>query len=104
MKPLDGSFDDGAVGDAGRIVAAGQTGDERREPLEALLVQPPQFDNGLAIEPDDPQARTNRAGALLREGRLDEAIADLEEVLRVTPDFLPARKTLEIMRNGRREP
>jgi hypothetical protein len=32
----------------------------------------------LAIDPADPQARTNLAGALFREGRIDEAIAQLE--------------------------
>ena len=56
-----------------------------------------QFDEALAIEPTDPQARTNLAGALLRDGRIDEAIAELEEVLRVTPDFQPARRNLDIM-------
>jgi Flp pilus assembly protein TadD len=57
-----------------------------------------QFEQALAIAPTDPQARTNLAGALVRDGRLDEAIAELEQVLRVTPDFQPARNNLEIMR------
>ena len=56
-----------------------------------------EFDKGLAVEPNDPQARTNRAGALLRDGRIDEAIADLERVLRARPDFDPARRNLEII-------
>ena len=49
MEPLDRRFDGRAIGDAGRIVVAGQARDERLEALEALLVQAPQFDDGLRV-------------------------------------------------------
>ena len=52
LKALDLGFDDGAVGDAGRIVAAGQAGDERLEPLEALFVQAPQLGDRLGVVVD----------------------------------------------------
>jgi thioredoxin-like negative regulator of GroEL len=61
-----------------------------------------QFEAALAIAPSDPQARTNLAGALVRDGRVDDAIAQLERVLTTTPDFQPAGRNLEILRGQRR--
>ena len=54
-----------------------------------------------SIPPIRRRARTWPARCV-REGRIDEAIAELEQVLRVTPDFQPARRNLEIVRQQRR--
>ena len=43
-------------------------------------------EHAVAVQPDNPAARSSYAGALIREGRIDEAIVQLEHVMRIMPN------------------
>ena len=45
------------------------------------------FDDAVALQPDDVNIRFNRAVALERKGKFEQAIADLDKVLAARPDF-----------------
>ncbi|MEA2735066.1 MAG: protein O-mannosyl-transferase, partial [Humisphaera sp.] len=42
--------------------------------------------HAVAVQPANPAARSSYAGALIRENRIDEAIVQLEEVMRIMPN------------------
>jgi len=61
-------------------------------------------DSAAALEGiDDPEATYNRANALARLGRYDEAIANYEEVLEQRPNHQDARYNLELLRELQRQ-
>ena len=43
-------------------------------------------EHAVKVQPDNPAARSSYAGALIRAGRIDEAIAQLEHVMRIMPN------------------
>ncbi len=55
----------------------------------------PEFVEAIRIKPFDPQLRVNLANALGRVGRNPEAVSQLREALRLSPDLVPARSALE---------
>ena len=65
-----------------------------RRPTEAL----PHLRQAADARPDDPAVRFAHANVLLELGRLPEAVHEFEAVLRLDPDFAPARQTLEQLR------
>ena len=54
------------------------------------------FDAAIKLEPDDAQYRMARADFLRRQGKLDEAVADIDAVVEQNPDaagaFLARRR------------
>ena len=54
---------------------------------EALVA----FDDALAIDPDFDEARSNRTDMLIALGRLNEAMGDLERIVRESPENVAAR-------------
>jgi tetratricopeptide (TPR) repeat protein len=67
------------------------------KPTEAI----PHFLVALRLDPNEPIIRNDYASALLDIGRVDEAIAQLQETLRRSPDYAPARKTLGLVTQHR---
>ena len=59
-----------------------------------------EFRAALAIDPNAFGPCYNLGLALLHLGRSDEAARQFEQVLRIRPDFAPAREKLQIA-NGR---
>jgi hypothetical protein len=43
-------------------------------------------EHAVKVQPDNPAARSSYAGALIREGRIDEAIVQLEHVMKMMPN------------------
>ena len=43
-------------------------------------------EHAVKVQPDSPAARSSYAGALIRAGRFDEAIVQLEHVMRIMPN------------------
>jgi len=54
------------------------------------------YDLALAEHPNDAMILNNRGFSYFMQGRLDEAIADLERALRLDPDLGPARYNLRL--------
>jgi len=48
----------------------------------------------LKIDPNSFATHYNLGGAFFQKGQLDEAITQFQEVLRLKPDFSPARDNL----------
>jgi len=44
------------------------------------------YAHAVAVQPNNPAARSSYAGALIRENRVDEAIEQLEQVMRIMPN------------------
>jgi tetratricopeptide (TPR) repeat protein len=61
----------------------------------------PHFLAALRLDPNEPIIRDDYASALLDLGQIDEAIAQLQETLRRSPDYAPARKTLGLVTQHR---
>ena len=55
------------------------------------------YAHAVAVQPDNPAARSSYAGALIRENRIDEAIVQLEEVMKIMPNEY-TRELLERLR------
>ena len=53
------------------------------------------------MKPDDAGVHYNLATFLVSTGRLDEAIAQFSQALRIKPDFAEARRRLEMARAQR---
>jgi tetratricopeptide (TPR) repeat protein len=53
-----------------------------------------QYRQALRIKPDCVEACTNLGNALLQSGRVDEAVAQYQEALRIRPGFSPAYNQL----------
>ena len=49
------------------------------------------FEQPLAIQPNDPVVLTNRAQAYRQFGRIAEALSDLDKAIEKNPDFIAAR-------------
>jgi len=49
----------------------------------------------LRLRPDDADSHFNLGIALARSGRIDDAITQFSEALRVRPDFPAARQALD---------
>ena len=58
----------------------------------------PQFEQGVALQPGDPDARLNLAVAYAETGRTAEARAQAQEALRLKPDFVRARQFLRALK------
>jgi predicted Zn-dependent protease len=54
----------------------------------------PQFELALRLRPYYPSARFNLATALAKTGRIDEAIANLRQILAADPEDAYAKKRL----------
>jgi len=67
-------------------------GREELERAESLLEQ------ALALEPQSVKARINLASALAGQGRYDEAVEQLDQVLRVRPNQPTVLSNLEVIR------
>jgi tetratricopeptide (TPR) repeat protein len=48
--------------------------------------------------PQSPEAHNNLGIALGSQGRIDEAVAEFEAALRIKPDFVDARRNLDMVR------
>jgi cytochrome c-type biogenesis protein CcmH/NrfG len=57
------------------------------------------YAHAVAVQPDNPAARSSYAGALIREDRVDEAIAQLEEVMKIMPNDY-TRELIERLRRN----
>ncbi|CAN8308404.1 unnamed protein product [Cochlearia groenlandica] len=57
---------------------------------EALLF----YDRAISMSPENPAYRSNRAAALAALGRLDEAVKECLEALRVDPSYAKAHQRL----------
>jgi predicted Zn-dependent protease len=62
-----------------------------------------EFEEVLAVEPDDPLVRFGLAGAYLEAGRADDAAAEFREAIRLKPDYSAAYRGLgrALERTGR---
>ena len=65
--------------------------------------------HAVAVQPDNPAARSSYAGALIRENRIDEAIVQLEHVMRIMPndytaELLARLREEEMKRQGDKAP
>lgn len=65
-----------------------------RATMEAGLPAAALFDRALALTPDDPSVLLGRTAALFAEGRGSEAVAGLDEKLRLAPGWLLGHVTL----------
>jgi len=54
------------------------------------------YGRSLAGKPDQPNVRSNLAGALMRLGRIDEAIAELREAIRLKPNYAQGHLNLAL--------
>ncbi len=54
------------------------------------------YDAALAERPDDAMIRNNRGFSYFMQGKLDEAIADLQRALQLDPELEPARANLRL--------
>jgi hypothetical protein len=61
------------------------------------------YAHAVAVQPDNPAARSSYAGALIRENRIDEAIAQLEHVMKIMPNDY-TRELIERLREKKVEP
>jgi len=59
------------------------------------------YREAIRLDPTHVLARINLAVTLARESRLDEAVAELEAVLRLEPGNEAARKMLDEMKKAR---
>src|SRR5262249_45584014 len=59
--------------------------------------------NVVAERPDNPRARNNLGAALEKQGRLDEAIPQYLEALRINPHYAEAHRNLGFVRLGQRQ-
>jgi hypothetical protein len=57
----------------------------------------------VAVQPNNPLARSVYAGTLIRENRIDEAIVQLEHVMRIMPNE-ETKKLIERLRERKVEP
>ena len=62
------------------------------------------YEAAVRLQPDFPEARNNLAGAYYRAGRIDEAIRQLDELLRRDPGNRQIRRNLELLQQSRRRP
>lgn len=70
---------------------------EEGKPSDAI----PHYLIALRLDPNEPIIRNDYASALLDLRQVDEAIAQYQETLRRSPDYAPARKTLELISEHR---
>ncbi|MEH2307368.1 tetratricopeptide repeat protein [Nostoc sp.] len=56
----------------------------------------------MLIDPNDVEAHNNLGNALKGQGKLSEAIAELEIAVRLNPSSTIFRKNLEIYRNEKK--
>jgi tetratricopeptide (TPR) repeat protein len=56
------------------------------------------FRRAIEVDPTSAQAHYNLGTVLIDLGENDRAIAELQEALRLKPDFLDARRELEELR------
>ncbi len=63
---------------------------QKGQVVEAIV----QFQQALAIKPDDAEAYNNLGDALVQKGRIDEAIVQLQQALAIKPDFAEAHYNL----------
>ncbi len=61
-----------------------------------------EFDGALQLRPDYSAARFNLANAQIKAGKLDEAIANLRQVIAANPDDPLPRKRLQEALEARR--
>jgi tetratricopeptide (TPR) repeat protein len=59
-----------------------------------------EYREALRLQPDYPEARFALGNLLARTGRLSEAIAEYQEILRTHPDDALVRQNLEQARAG----
>ena len=57
------------------------------------------YAHAVAVQPNNPAARSSYAGALIRENRIDEAIVQLEQVMRIMPNEY-TRELIERLRRN----
>lgn len=59
------------------------------------------FESAIKLEPGRPESYYNRGLARQQTGRRREALADFEQALRLNPEFEPAARSLDALRNLR---
>lgn len=76
--------------DAEEVKRVGNEQYKRGNFAEALCL----YDRAIAISPDNASCRGNRAAALMGLGRLDEAVRECEEAVRLDPAYVRAHQRL----------
>ncbi|XXG67433.1 hypothetical protein AAC387_Pa06g0784 [Persea americana] len=76
--------------DAEEVRRAGNEQYKRGNFVEALCL----YDRAIAISPDNAPCRGNRAAALMGLGRLDEAVRECEEAVKLDPGYVRAHQRL----------
>jgi cytochrome c-type biogenesis protein CcmH/NrfG len=61
------------------------------------------YAHAVAVQPDNPAARSSYAGALIRANRIEDAIVQLEQVMRIMPNDY-TRELLERLRGTTTQP